>query len=150
MILERYEDTLVIRAAKDSDWFLVIEALKEYNIDINDRQNCGIERVIFDLKDGKVGSVVIAVLISFMILKYRNVICYPSPSIVKRIFSLLDIYNSFIYYQSLEEALVEEKINTNGGPTWVKKAESLVRVARANQQSQEQAAQVSHQKQSNI
>ncbi len=149
MVLERYNDTLVISASHDSDWFLVIDALKEYNIDINDRKDCGIERVIFNLSEGKVGSVVIATLISFMILKYRNIICYPTPSIVKRIFSLLDIYNSFIYYRSLEEAFAEEKINTNGGPTWAKRAESQVRVARVSQLSQAQMVQANHQKQNN-
>jgi len=150
MVVERYTDTLVINVNRDSDWFLLIDTLKENNIDINDRQSCGIEKVIFDLKEGKVGSVVIAVLISFMILKYRNIICYPQPSIVKRIFSLLDIYNSFIYYQSLDEALVEEKINTNGGPTWVKRAESQVKAARVSQENQAQMVQANHQKQNNI
>ncbi len=124
MTIELIQNILLISIDNMSNFFFLKDKLKKC-ININEPERCNVNVVVFDIQNSSsVNSVMIDLMVGLKVLKYKTIICAENIEHIKELFSIIGIYNSFIYCASLQEAQEKFHINFNGGNVlWVKKAE---------------------------
>ncbi len=127
MNIERNDDTILINIDSSINRFFVNDNLINF-ININKKEDCGVNTVIFNfLINNPLSSSIIDLMISLMVLKYSIIVCHQNINEIESVFSSLGIYNYFIFCKSLND------INKKGESLWEKKPEKMIPVNLENQ-----------------